>query len=74
MPATGRGDAPLRFSANCCIRAKPNVSGVLLGVAKRGSVLTRGDAAAENGWLPVAYRGQTGWAHGRFLTAPNQWA
>ena len=61
----GVGAGLVRFRRNCFVRTAPRVGSAPLGVAKRGSALPRDGAEGGDGWLPVRYRGATGWVSGR---------
>ena len=51
---------------NCYIRTAPNTDGKILGVAKRGDVLTYGGEVSDNGWLLIEYQNKNAWVSGKY--------
>lgn len=62
------GASGLRLTANCFLREGAGPKAAPLGLGKAGMSLARA-GAAENGWLPVAYRGGVAWVAARFTEA-----
>lgn len=57
-------------TANLNLRSSPSMTGTILTVMPNStSVQITGEV--QNGWYPVTYNGQTGWASATYLTAPQ---
>lgn len=51
---------------NCYIRAAPNTSGEIMGVAKDGEKLIYQGVDSEDGWHLVIYKNQNAWVSGKY--------
>ena len=60
------GDMVEIDGGQCYVRDAPNTSGVILGVATRGSKWPYAGETAENGWLRIEWSGGTGWVSGKY--------
>lgn len=51
----------------CYIRATPdNVNGMIMGVAKEGSIWTYAGEISTDGWLKIRHSNATGWVSGKY--------
>ena len=57
-------------TANLNLRSSPSMSGSILTVMPNSSSIQL-TGEAQNGWYPVSYNGQTGWASAQYLTTPQ---
>jgi uncharacterized protein YraI len=55
--------------ANLNLRSSPSTTASILGVMPNGGTITV-TGAPQNGWYPVTYNGQSGWASAQYITPP----
>lgn len=60
------GDHVQICGGNCYVRAEPNTSGDIRGIAHEGDKLPYGGTMTDDGWLNVVYKDRLGWVSGKY--------
>ena len=64
--ASDSGNSVEISGGSCYVRAEPDTSAAVLGVAHEGDRLSYGREVSAEGWLKVAFENQAGWVSGKY--------
>ena len=64
--AKPEGQTVIIVGGNCYVRTSPSTAGKILGVARKGDMMTFAGDISETGWLLVRYKDRSAWVSGKY--------